>query len=459
MEKTDVLVIGSSAAGLVAALTAKRVYKDKKVTVVRKEEKTLIPCGIPYVFGSVDSTDNNILPSDKMFSEAGIELQIGEAVSINRENKTCKLQSGSEIGYEKLVLATGSTPAKPDWLKGAQLENVYTVPKDKNYLDSMQEKLKSHKKVVVVGGGFIGVEISDELNKAGKDVTLVEILPHVLELAFDEDIAVKAENILIDRGVKVLGGNGIKEIFGAQNVEGVLLNNGVKLEADAVILAMGYKPNTKLAKEAGLPLSAKNFIITDEYMRTEDTNIFAIGDCAEKRDFVTRKPSSVMLASTACAEARIAGMNLFKLSAVKTFSGTISIFSTAIGDTGFGVAGLTETKARQEGFDIVCGEFEGIDRHPGTLSDTQKQMVKLVVGKETGIILGGEVIGGKSVGELTNMIGFIIQNRMDINAILTSQIGTHPLLTASPAGYPLLKAAGNAAVQIMFNNKEGRLSA
>jgi len=453
MEETDVLVIGSSAAGLVAALTGKRVYKNKKVIVVRKEEKTLIPCGIPYVFGSVDSTDNNILPSDKMFEDAGVELKIGEAVSIDRENKTCKLHTGEEIGYDKLVLATGSTPTKPAWLKGAELENVFTVPKDKNYLDSMQEKLKSHNKVVVVGGGFIGVEISDELNKAGKDVTLVEILPHVLELAFDEDVAVKAENILIERGVKVMGGNGVTEITGKKNVAGVLLNNGEQLEADAVILAMGYKPNTKLAKDAGLPLSTKNFIIADEYMRTEDADIFAIGDCAEKRDFVTRKPCSIMLASTACAEARIAGMNLFKLSAVKTFSGTISIFSTAIGETGFGVAGLTEAKAREEGFDIVTGLFEGIDRHPGSLFDTQKQSVKLIVGKETGIILGGEVIGGKSIGELTNTIGFIIQNRMNLNAILTSQIGTHPLLTASPAGYPLLKAAGNAAAQIMFNDK------
>jgi pyruvate/2-oxoglutarate dehydrogenase complex dihydrolipoamide dehydrogenase (E3) component len=187
-------------------------------------------------------------------------------------------------------------------------------------------------------------------------------------------------------------------------------------------------------------------------MRTDDNNIFAVGDCAEKRDFVTRKPSNIMLASTACAEARIAGMNLYKLSAIKTFSGTISIFSTAIGNTGIGVAGLTETIARSEGFDIVSGEFEGIDRHPGTLEDTHKQFVKLVVGKESGVILGGEVYGGLSTGELTNTIGIIIENRMPINALLTAQIGTHPLLTASPAGYPLIKAAEDASSKIMFKN-------
>ncbi len=449
MEKTDVLVIGSSAAGLVAALTAKTVNPEKDVTVVRMEEKTLVPCGVPYIFASVQSTDNNILPSDKMFDSAGVNLNLGKVISISREDKVCKLEDGKEFSYDKLVIATGSSPSIPKWLKGAELENVFTVPKNKVYLDEMQEKLKVCKKVVTIGAGFIGVELSDELTKAGKDVTLVEKLPHILGLAFDQDIAIQAEELIKTRGVKIRTGIGVKEITGDKKVAGVLLENGETIEADAVVLSIGYKPNIELAKDAGLPINELGFIRVDEYMRTEDSSIFAVGDCAEKRDFVTRKQNAVMLASTACAEARTAGINLFKLSVVKTFSGTISIFSTAIGDTGFGVAGLTETRAIEEGFDIVTGVFEGMDKHPGTLPGTHKQMVKLIVGKESNIILGGEVVGGLSVGELTNTIGFIIQNRMDINSILTAQIGTHPLLTASPAGYPLLKAAGVVAKKKM----------
>jgi len=454
MEHTDVLVIGSSAAGLVAALAGKRVHADKKVTVIRKEEKTLVPCGIPYVFGSVERTENNIMPSTKMFDDAGVHLEIGEVVAIDREKKICRLRNNREIGYDKLVLATGSTPTTPVWLKGATLENVFSVPKDKVYLDEMQRKLKDHHKMVVIGGGFIGVELSDELTKAGKDVTLVEILPHALGLAFDQEIAVRAEGILKERGVNIKTGSGVKEILGDKRVKGILLNNGERLEAGAVVLSMGYQPNVQLAWDARLPINEKGFIKVDEYMRTEDPDIFAVGDCAEKRDFFTRKPCTTMLASTACAEARIAGMNLFKLCAIKKFIGTISIFSTAIGDSGFGVAGLTENKAREEGFDLVTGIFEGMDKHPGSLPGTKKQLVKLIVAKESGIILGGEAIGGVSVGELTNCIGIMIQNRMDLNSLLTAQIGTHPLLTASPAAYPLLKAAGNAAMKIMFNNKE-----
>ena len=447
MKKTDVLVIGGSAAGIVTAVTGKSSYPDKNFLVIRKENKVVVPCGIPYIFGTLENTDKNIIP-DGALTNAGVELQIGEVVSVDQEKKVCKTSDAAEIGFEKLVLATGSNSVVPNWLKGTDLDDVFTIPKNAVYLEEMILKLNSCKKVVVVGGGFIGVEVADELNKKGKEVTLLEILPNILALAFDTELAVKAEELLQDRGVKIKAGDGIKEILGDGRVNGVLLHNGEKLEADAVILAMGYRPNSELAQKAGLKTTEKGFITVDEYMRTENSDIFAIGDCAEKRDFITRKHSGTMLASTACAEARIAGTNLYQLSTLKTFSGTIAIFSTAIGNTGFGAAGLTESAAKQEGFDVVIGTFEGIDRHPGTLPETHKQMVKLIVARESGVVLGGEVIGGLSVGELTNLIGLVIQNRMSVNSILTAQIGTHPLLTAPPTAYPLIKAAEVAAKEL-----------
>lgn len=448
--KTDVLVIGSSAAGLVGAITGKRVYPEKKFTVVTRFPKTLIPCGIPYIFGTLGNSDNDIMPADKMFEANNIDMLVDEAEAIQLKEKNVRFKSGKIIEYDKLVIGTGSLPIQPSWLKGAGLKNVFTVPKNKDYLDGLHKKLNEVQKVVVIGAGFIGVEISDELKKAGKEVTLVEKLSHILGLAFDVDISERVTMLLEDRGVRVKTEMLVTEISGNGKVDGVLLESGEKIEAEAVILAMGYKPNTKLAAGAGLPVSDKGFIKVDDYMRTSDPDVFAVGDCAEKRDFITRKPSPVMLASTACAEARIAGMNLFKLSAIKTFIGTISIFSTAIGTNGFGVAGITETQAKAENFDFVTGTFEGIDRHPGALNDVHHQFVKLVVGKESGVILGGEVYGGLSAGELTNTLGIIVQNRMTLNSLLTAQFGTHPLLTASPAGYPLVKAAESAAGRIMF---------
>ncbi len=440
MKKTDILIIGGSASGVVAAVTAKSFHPDKKVLLIRKEKKVVVPCGIPYIFGSLKSSEKNLI-GDSVLTNAGVEIQVDEVLSIDQENMSCNTASGTEINFEKLILALGSTPVVPKWLKGCELENVFTIPKDKEYLDMVSEKLKDCRKVVVIGGGFIGVETADELNKKGKDVTIVEILPHVLEAAFDEEFAIKAEKILESRGVNIKAGDGVKEILGDKEVKGVLLNNGAELEADAVILAMGYQPNVTLAKNSGIEINELGFLKVNEYMRTGNKNIFAIGDCAAKRSFITGTKRSVMLASTACAEARIASLNLYRLSVVKTFGGTIAIYSTAIGDTAYGVAGVTEALAKERGFNIITGSFEGIDKHPGALKGTHKQIVKLIVARESGVIIGGQVMGGASTGELTNFIGIAIQNKMTISSILTAQIGTHPMLTAPPTAYPLIKAA------------------
>lgn len=440
MKKVDVLVVGGSAAGIVAATTARNFYPDKTVTLLRKEKKVLVPCGIPYMFGTLKSSDQNVVP-DMVLENAQIELITDEAVSINQENKTCTLNDKSEIGFEKLIFATGSSPVQPQWLEGTDLKNVFFIPKDKTYLDKEAIAFETCKKVVVIGGGFIGVEMADELVKAGKDVTIVELLPHVLSLAFDEEFAARAEEALIARGVKVCCGKKVLKIVGQEKVSGILLDNNEILDTDAVILSVGYHPNANLAENAGLAINKMGFIKVDEYMRTDNPDIFAVGDCAEKSSFITRTPKRTMLASTACAEARIAAMNLFKLSTVRSFTGTISIFCTAIGEDAFGAAGVTEDLANERGFDVFTGMFEGIDSHPGSLPDTHKQIVKLIASRDSGVILGGEVFGGKSVGELTNLIGFIIQSKMTVDGILTSQIGTHPLLTGPPTAYPLIKAA------------------
>ena len=446
MQKTDVLVVGGSAAGIVAATTGKSFHQDKKFMLLRKEEKVLVPCGIPYIFGTLENSEQNVIP-DTVLTDAGVELKIDEAVSLDQENNICKTADGSEIKFEKIVIATGSSPAVPGWLKGADLENVFIIPKNKKYLDQFRNKLEQFKKIVILGGGFIGVEVADEINKMGRDVTIVEMLPHVLSLAFDTELAEKAQEILESRGVHVKSNSRVKELAGDKKVSEVILSSGEAIEADAVILSTGYRPNVSLAQKAGLKINEMGFIEVNEYMRTANKDFFAIGDCAEKHSFITRSLKGTMLASTACAEARIAGMNLYRLSTLRAFNGNISIFCTCIGTTSFGAAGVTEALASERGFDVIAGTFEGVDKHPGTLPGTNKQIIKLIAARESGVILGGEIIGGESTGELTNMIGLMIQNRMTVCSLLTFQIGTQPFLTAAPTAYPLIKAAEAVAKQ------------
>jgi len=185
-------------------------------------------------------------------------------------------------------------------------------------------------------------------------------------------------------------------------------------------------------------------ILVDEYMRTADPDIFAVGDCAVKSDFYTHIQDPVMLASTATAEARIAGANLYQLKVVRENKGTIAIYSTYIDGKVLGSAGLTENSARKEGFEIVTGCTEAIDKHPGTLPGASKIKLKLIFSKNSGIILGGQVAGGISCGEIINIIGLAIQKRMSFVELETLQMATHPFLTSAPTVYPVVLAAQNA---------------
>ncbi len=444
MEKCDVLIVGGSAAGLVAAQVGKSHYPDKDFLVVRDTASAVIPCAIPYIFGSLGSTEKDILP-DALATKSGARVMIDRVEAVDRKNKSCQTASGTSITYDKLILATGSTPKVPAWLKGADLPGVFTVPKDRDYLDKMLGSLKKNDTVAVIGAGFIGVEFAEQLRAMPMNVSLVEVLPHILGMAFDAEIAETAEIILREKGVDLRTGVGVEELVGEDHVSTVRLSDGSTIDVNAVVLAMGYVPETSLAEDAGLAINDQGFIAVDEYMRTADPDIVAVGDCAEKRDFITRRPSATMLASTACAEARVAAMNLYGLSSLKTFGGTIAVYSTALDSTGFGTAGVTAAAAEKAGFNIVNGSFTGVDRHPGSLQDAHKQTVRLVVARDCGTIIGGAAIGGLSTGELTNVLGLVIQNRMTVGDLLTSQIGTQPCLTASPAAYPLIKAAEAAA--------------
>lgn len=437
----DVVVIGGSAAGLVAAMTTKSFYPNKEVMVIRKETTVMIPCGIPYIFGTLGSSNSNVLPDGGLIN-LGVEIKVDTVTNIDTDNHYVETASGDVITYEKLIVATGSQPYVPKFIKGTQLDNVFTVPKNKVYLDKFQEKLEGAKKIAVIGAGFIGVELSDELNKSGKEVKLIEVQEHILGSSFDHEVSLIAEDLLVERGIDILRGVKVEEIIGKDGkAKQLKMSNGEVLDIDVVVLAIGYTPNTELAKNSGISVNKHGFIRVDTYMRTHTEDVFACGDCAQKRDFVTGRLTPIMLASTACAEARVAAMNLYELGMIKTFNGTVSIYSTNIGDTTFGVAGLTEKRAIAEGFNIVSGTFKGMDRHPGKLNNPHYQSVKLVASKKSGLIMGGDIVGGVSAGELTNVLGFIIQNKMTISDLLCSQIGTQPMLTASPAAYPLIKAA------------------
>jgi len=213
MKKTDVLVLGGSAGGLTAAISARRNYPDKDITLVRREEKVLVPCGIPYIFGTLGSVEKNLIPVDEMLSANKMESIIDEVTEIDRAKKVVKTAKGEEIGYEKMILATGSLPIIPP-IPGVDLEHVFVAKKDVEYLTGMLKTIEASKRVVIIGGGFIGMEFADDLTKRGLDITVVEMLPHCLQLNFDDEFCEKVEERLKEKGVKLLTDTTAEEIGG-----------------------------------------------------------------------------------------------------------------------------------------------------------------------------------------------------------------------------------------------------
>lgn len=442
MERKNIVVIGGSAAGVVAAISARRHYKDAHVIVIRKEEIVQVPCGIPYIYSTLGSVEKNIIP-DAVLGDT--ELIVEQATEIDRASQTVKTASGKCVPYDKLILATGSLPVVPP-IPGIELDNAFPIKKDIDHLHKLEQALSQARSVVVIGGGFIGVEFADECRKRGLTVTIVEMLSNCLLLACDQEFCIPAEEALKGSGVRVLTGISAQSIIGTKKVEYVELSNGDRLEADVVILGIGVIPSTELAQNAGLEIGVKGGIKVDEYMRTSDPNILAAGDCAEKVCFFTGNSIPMRLASIATREARIAATNLFE-PRLKN-NGTIGTFSTCICNTTIGVTGLTERATREIPFDIVIGEAVAVDKHPGGMPNAQQVKVKLLFERKSGNIIGGCAFGGTVAGEMTNIIASAISNRMTANEVAIMPVGTHPLLTASPIAYQIVNAAEQAAVKM-----------
>jgi len=439
MRKADVVVVGGSAAGITAAITCHRHYPDKSVLLVRKETQVLIPCGIPYTFGTVGGPENDLIP-DSVLDKNAIEFIVDGVTGIDREGKTVQTAGGETIGYERLILATGSEPIVPP-IPGVDKDNIFAIKKEVSYLNEICQAVDKASDLTIVGCGFIGVEIAEECRRRHDKVNIriVEMLQHCLQLVYDEDFCLRAEQVLRDEGVDLLLDEKVEAFVGDGAVTGIRLASGREIKSDVVIMGIGARANAGIAKTAGLEISPNGSIEVNRYMQTSDSNIFACGDCANKVSFFDGKPSGLKLASIATMEARIAGANLFGPRRVNM--GVIGVYSTLLGDTAFAAAGLTETAAKESGFRIVVGEAEAVNRHPGCMPGAELMRVKLIFEAGSRVLLGGQVSGARSGGELINAISACIHQRMTADDIATFQTGTHPALTASPIAYQLVNAA------------------
>ena len=449
MTRYDVIVIGGGPSAIITGLTGKKQNSDKSFLMIKEEEKGLVPCGIPYIFHDLGDVSKNMM-GPAPFVAAGGEVLTDTVTAVDFSAKTLQTQSGKEFGYDKLVFATGSVPIVPSFIKGYDLDGVAYIRKSYEYIKALKEKTDKAKNIVIIGGGFIGVEVAEQLAKfADKKVSLIEMQEYCLINAFSPKLTKLSDAIIREQNVNLHTSTKVSEIVGKDGkVCAVKLSDGSEIPADLVIQAIGYVPNTSLAVKAGLEVNSKHAILRDNYMRTPLKDVFAVGDCSASVGFITGRTDNVMLASTATAEARILGYNLFKIGLIRTFSGTLSVFSTEIGGKVFASCGAIEQTAEAAGIDYISGEFEDWDKHPESLAGASKLWISLIVSPKTGVIIGAEVHGGNSAGEIINIISLAIQKGVTVYELVSYQIGTHPLLTTAPTKYVLIKAAEVAISKI-----------
>jgi len=297
-----IVVVGGVAAGPKAAAKARRLDQQAEITIIQREpELSMATCGYPYYVGGHFNNRNALLSAGTgpirnpayFWSVKRIMARTEtEAVGIDREGKTvlCRdVRSGEteQIPYDRLILATGAVPNVPP-VPGVNLDGITTLHSmsDTDYLRRVRDEGKTAK-AVVIGGGLIGVEGCEALRASGIEVTLVELQPQTLSF-LDWEMAKLVENHLRGKSVNVITGNGVAAFLGDDGrLTGVRLGDGTELPCQLAVLAVGVKPNSTLAREAGLAIGATGGVIVNEYMQTSDENIYAAGDCIETKHLMT----------------------------------------------------------------------------------------------------------------------------------------------------------------------------
>ncbi|MEN6386056.1 MAG: FAD-dependent oxidoreductase, partial [Phycisphaerales bacterium] len=422
-----VVIIGGVAAGPKTAAKIMRLVPDADVTIVEKGRLlSYAGCGLPYYISGAVKEQRELMSSpagvvrDPIFFQQVKNVHLlnqTEAVEIDRKNKRVRVKHlidnlHSLLDYDKLVIATGSEPIKPV-VEGIRLGNIFTLHgvSDAEGIKAALERGKA-RDVVIVGGGLIGIEMTEALVRKGCRVTILECLPQIFRL-LDVEMSMLVENQLESHGVRVMTNTCVEKFQGDDNVKSVVTNNGT-YPADMVIIAVGNRPNVELAKLAGLEIGQTGAIKVNSQMQTSDENIYAAGDCVENVEMITQKPFYLPLGSTANKQGRIAAINICGGNA--SFSSILGTVACKVFDYNVALTGLTEFAARKAGFDVVTVLVPAPDREH-FVAGAALVMLKLVVDKNTRRLLGAQAIGSGHTDKRIDVAATSICTKMTVDQI------------------------------------------
>ncbi len=440
------VVIGGVAAGMSAASRARRL--NPKIEIMVFEKSGFVSygsCGLPYFVSDVIKAPENLVVYDAKFFKEKRNIDVylhHEVLKIFPAKRSVLVKDLErnkefEVGYDKLVIATGARAVKPN-IKGIDLNGIFTIRflEDgiaiKNFI-----RESSPKKALIIGAGYIGMEMAEALVSLGIDVTIVEVMPNILG-SMDDEINEVVEAELQKNGVKLLKSTSVVEFVGDGFVRKAILNNGSSLDVDLVIVGAGIKPNSEIARDAGIEIGRSGAIAVNQRMETNFPGVFAAGDCAEAFHLVLGRPVYIPLGTTANKQGKVAGENAVGGNAI--FKGIVGTAVFKVFELEVARTGISEKQAKEEGIDYVSTVIEHGSRahyYPGG----SKIRVKLIAEKRTGRLLGAEMVGRDGVAKRIDVFATALHARMSIGEIAGLDLSYAPPF--APVWDPILIAAND----------------
>lgn len=425
------VVIGADAAGMSAASQARRRLNPQQLEIIAFERSGWVSysaCGEPYhVAGLVDPLERLVARTPERFAEDSITVHTRhEVTAIDLERgrvSVLDLEGGTEssLGYDDLMIATGSTAVRPR-IEGRMLAEVSELRTldDAARLRNLAEARKG--RMVVVGGGYIGLETAEAFLHQGWEVTVVTSGASVLERSLDADLGDRVVEVMRTFGIEVICGARIERICGTDEVEGVDID-GRRLDADLVVLGLGSRPEVELAASAGIPLGETGAIAVDDHQRTGVEGVWSAGDCAEATHRVTGRPANFHLGTVANKTGRVAGINLGGGDA--RFPGVLGTVITKVCDLEIAATGLRPEEAGEAGFDVVVGEAEGTTT-AGYWPGAGPMRIRTVADRGDGRLLGAQIVGSPGAGKRIDVFATAIWNRMTADDLAWTDLAYAP---------------------------------
>jgi len=466
-----ILIIGGVAAGTSAASKARRMDPSADIKIIQKERLVSYgSCGFPYVIeGVVDNFDKLIARSvDEFKNRYNIEIITDTNATridpVRKQVHTIDLKERNQrvFDYDSLIISTGARAIVPK-IKGIDdknikhFRNLFTL---RNFEDAnrIQDFIKNVKSAIIVGAGLIGIEMAEALKKRGISVIVIQRSNHVLSGMIDDDLAELVEEELVKNGVNLLLQENVEEIIYSTNnsttatskdmiyAKGTRTNKR-EITADCILIGVGIIPNSEIAYKAGINLGAHNAIKVDNTMRTNVPDIFAAGDCATARNYITKNDDYLPLGTTANKQGRIAGENAVTCGSAQ-FRGIAGSSITKAFGLLIAKTGLNKVEAKMNGFDPIDSKIQDITR-AGYYPDNKPIWIKLISDKKSRRILGAQIVGGESVKGRIDLISFALLMKATVDDLANFDACYVPPI--SPVWEPIT-IASMELVKLLNNN-------